>query len=207
MDLKDCSAEALEVAVDFMYGIKVPARFTELCELLHLAELFMMENLSEIVVGRLAKELTTDNYLQVSQTAEMYNMENLIDKCATFIHDQLGNNVEWEKMGKLSKVMAAFGKVTMKKKKSSCAECMTMCPSNFETDKLYGDYVKSIVKNGSRVRARLDVINSGKTASVGSKGTVSIINDNQITVEFFGNDRIISFTGSEQVGQYLHLLA
>ena len=58
MELKDCSPDVLDIAVNFMYGIKVPKYFTKLRELLHLAELFMMGNLAEFVVQRLAKELT-----------------------------------------------------------------------------------------------------------------------------------------------------
>ena len=116
MDLKDCSAEALDVAVNFMYGIKVPDQFTQLCHLLHLSELFMMENLTEVVVQRLTKEVTKDNYLEVSQTAELFSKENLINKCAVFLYEH--ENVEWDEMAKLPKVMAAFGKlhVVMKKK-------------------------------------------------------------------------------------------
>ena len=45
MVLKDCSAEALIVAVNFIYGISVPEDFTQYGDLLHLAELFQMENL------------------------------------------------------------------------------------------------------------------------------------------------------------------
>ena len=52
LKLEDCSAEALSVAVDFMYGIAIPLDFTELSELLYIANLFMMENLAEVVVQR-----------------------------------------------------------------------------------------------------------------------------------------------------------
>ena len=103
MELKDCSADALNVAVNFMYGIKVPEHFTQLPELLHLAELFLMGNLSDVVVERLAKELTKDNYLEISKTAELYNKDSLISKCALFVYDQMADNVDWEVMGKLPK--------------------------------------------------------------------------------------------------------
>ena len=52
MELKDCSVEALKVAVNFMYGINIPEAFDEHGELLHLADLFMMENLKEVVVEK-----------------------------------------------------------------------------------------------------------------------------------------------------------
>ena len=117
MELKDCSADALDVAVNFMYGIEVPKEFTDLRDLLHLAEQFMMENLTEVVVQRLDKELTKENYLEVSKIAEMYNKDSLINKCALFVYDHMADlNVEWGEMGKLSNVMAAFGKIAMIKK-------------------------------------------------------------------------------------------
>ena len=78
----------------------------------------MMENLAEIVVERLGKELTKDNYLKVSQTAEMYNKESFIEKRALFVYKHMADNdVEWEKMGKLSNVMTAFGKIATKQKR------------------------------------------------------------------------------------------
>merc|ERR1719239_1926356 len=42
IELKDCSSKALEVAVDFMYGINIPKNFTKLRELLHIAVTFQM---------------------------------------------------------------------------------------------------------------------------------------------------------------------
>ena len=156
MELKECSADALNVAVNFMYGIKVPEHFTQLPELLHLAELFLMGNLSEVVVERLAKELTKDNYLEISKTAELYNKDSLISKCALFVYDQMADNVDWEVMGKLPNVMAAFGKIAMKQKSSS------NCPKHgngivkrredFASDDLFGDYVGSVLKPNSEVR-------------------------------------------------------
>ena len=58
LKLEDCSAEALSVAVDFMYGIAIPMDFTGLSELLYISNLFMMENLAEVVGQRfvVAKE-------------------------------------------------------------------------------------------------------------------------------------------------------
>ena len=70
MVLQDCSIEALNVAVNFMYGMNVPEDFTQYGDLLHLAELFMMENLKEVVVERLANNLSKGNYLETSKTAE-----------------------------------------------------------------------------------------------------------------------------------------
>ena len=115
MVLKDCSAEALNVAVDFMYGIQVPEDFTQYGDLLHLAELFMMENLKEAVVERLATNLSKENYLETSKFAELYNATGLIEQCAHFVHEEMSDSdeIDWKEMGKLPSVMAAFGKKAM----------------------------------------------------------------------------------------------
>ena len=115
INLKDCSVVALEVAVNFMYGIQVPEEFTELCELLNLAEMFMMENLAEVVIHRLNEEITEENYLEVCKIAEMYNKENLINKCALFVINQIGEeDAKWEVLEKLNKVLVAISKNAMK---------------------------------------------------------------------------------------------
>ena len=118
MELKDCSAEALHVAVNFMYGINIPEDFKEHGELLHLAELFMMDNLKEVIEERLEKALSKLNYLETSQLAELYSNTSLITKCGHFVFEEFDDGAEsnWEEMGKLPKVMIAFGKRAMKGK-------------------------------------------------------------------------------------------
>merc|ERR1719222_429532 len=112
MEIKECSAGALHVAVNFMYGINIPEEFKEYGELIHLAELFIMDNLKEVVEERLEKDLTKANYLEISQIADLYSNTNLITKCGHFIFEQFGDSdeINWEEMGKLTKVMTAFGK-------------------------------------------------------------------------------------------------
>ena len=111
INLKDCSLVALEVAVNFMYGIEVPEKFTELSELFHLSEMFMIENLTEVVIQRLNEEITEENYLEVCKIAEMYNKENLINKCALFVINQVGEeDVRWEVLEKLNKVLVAISR-------------------------------------------------------------------------------------------------
>ena len=111
MNLKDCSLIAVEVAVNFMYGIEVPEKFTELPELFHLSEMFMIENLTEVVIQRLNEEITAENYLEVCKIAEMYNKENLINKCALFVINQVGEeDASWEVLKKLNNVMVAISR-------------------------------------------------------------------------------------------------
>jgi len=144
MELKECSAEALHVAVNFMYGINIPEDFKEHGELLHLAELFMMDNLKEVIEELLAKPLTKLNYLEICQLAELYSNSSLIPKCGNLIYEEFGKSdeINWEEMGKLPKVMIAFGKRAMKGK-----EDMQVFKKreDFASDQLYGEYIRQNV--------------------------------------------------------------
>ena len=116
MELKDCSFEALEVAVDFMYHQPIPNGFSDNIELLHLADMLMMDDLKEETAARLARMLSEANYLEISYAAEVYHAESLISECAEFVMEKVVN-VNWEEMGKHPKVMAAFGKRVQEEKK------------------------------------------------------------------------------------------
>ena len=158
MEFKDCSVEALNVAVNFMYSISIPGDFTEHGELLHLADLFMMEDLKEVVVERLAKDLAKANYLEISQVAELYNVDSLINKCANFVFEKMNDRdeINWKEMVKLPRVMAAFGKRTMKGKGEYMPWRVLKKREDFESDDLYGKFVMQTVENGMVVRMRQD---------------------------------------------------
>ena len=98
-----------------MYGILIPHNFKEGTGLFCLADLLMMESLKQGAVEHLAENLTTENYLETSQTAELHSVENSMNICAEFIFEKV-NNVNWEKMEKLPKVMSAFVKIAKKEK-------------------------------------------------------------------------------------------
>ena len=149
--LEDCSAEALSVAVDFMYGINIPVDFTGLRELLHIADLFMMENLTEVVVKRFV--VTKENYLEVSQAAAVYNTDSLVSKCVDFVYENIGEGLKWEEIGKLSKVMAAFGE---RAKGKNCLVKLKAVKKrkDFATERLYAEFVYEAVQKDSLVRVR-----------------------------------------------------
>jgi len=118
IEFKDFTAEALAIAVDFMYGIPIPENFKEGGELLRLADLLMMETLKLEAGDILVGNLTTENYLEASQTAEMYYVENLVTSCAKFVFENV-REVNWEEMEKLSKVMSAFVKIAKEEKEKT----------------------------------------------------------------------------------------
>ena len=107
MELKSCSFGALEVAVNFMYHCPIPHGFSEYIELLHLTDMFMMDDLKEETAAQLARNLSEENYLETSQAAELYHAESLILECADFVLENVVN-VNWEEMGKLPKVVSAM---------------------------------------------------------------------------------------------------
>jgi len=179
MELKECSAEVLHVAVNFMYGINIPEGFKEYDELLRLADLFMMDNLKEVIDERLAKALTKSSYLEISQLAELYSHTNLITKCGDFVFEEFGDSdeINWEEMVKLPKVMAAFGKRAMKGKKNRVATKYFKKKEDFASEELYGEYVMQNVGKGSVVRLLENIHLFGDLmglvmASVGDLATV-----------------------------------
>ena len=107
MELKSCSFGALEVAVNFMYHQPIPNGFSGNIELLHLADMFMMNDLKEEAATQLARILSEENYLETSQAAELYHAESLISECAEFVLENVVK-VNWEEVGKLPKVISAM---------------------------------------------------------------------------------------------------
>jgi len=200
MEIKDCSVEALKVVVNFMYGINIPEDFDEHGELLHLAELFMMANLKEVVVEKLAKALSKSNYLEISQIAELYNTSSLINKCAHFVFEEMSDcdEINWEDMGKLSKVITAFGKRAIKGKGISVANEVAYVKKrdDFDSDELYGEFVGQNVVKGSVVCLREDC---GEGLNMGDLGTVV----SQKPCPGFGPLLKLIFSGRE-VGLFSH---
>ena len=66
MEVKEFSYDVLSTAVDFIYGIDIPEEFDDaedLESLLHVGDLYLMENLKDAVGSRIAKDLNEDNAL------------------------------------------------------------------------------------------------------------------------------------------------
>lgn len=158
MDIKECSVSVLHVAVNFMYGINIPEEFKEYRDLIHLADLFMMDNLKEVIEERLEKALSKANYLEISQIADLYSNTSLITKCGNFMYEEFGDGdeINWEEMGKLTKVMTAFGKSAMKAKEGGVPLKVMNKREDFASDEAYGKYVVQNVEKGSVVRLRQD---------------------------------------------------
>ena len=91
MEVQEFSYDVVSKAVDFIYGIDIPEEFDDaedLESLLHVGDLYLMENLKDAVGARIAMDLNEDNALDYAQLAEKFKATKLSAKCAEFI---LGN--------------------------------------------------------------------------------------------------------------------
>ena len=66
VEVEECSHHVLSTIIDFMYGIALPEvnSFEDLCTLLAMADLYLMEGLKDAVAPFLAKLLTMNNILE-----------------------------------------------------------------------------------------------------------------------------------------------
>ena len=90
LEVTEFSYEVLSAAVDFMYGIELPEDFNskdDLKNLLHLADLYLMDKLKNAVSNRISKDLNTENIFDTSELADTFRSVALTEQCATFIFD------------------------------------------------------------------------------------------------------------------------
>ena len=72
-EVTEFSYEVLNTAIDFMYGIEIPATFNkadDLSSLPHLADFYMMEDLKGAASFLIAEGLNTQNVFDLSHLAE-----------------------------------------------------------------------------------------------------------------------------------------
>ena len=114
MEVKEFSFEVLSTAVDFMYGIDIPEDFYNidvLTSLLHMADLYLMEDLKDAVGFLIAKDLNKENVFDTSQLADKFRAVALSEKCAEFFFDN-ATTIEDEKLAEMKEgvVMASLAK-------------------------------------------------------------------------------------------------
>ena len=114
IDVNEFSYEVLSIAVDFMYGIEIPESFNkseDLKSLLHLADLYLMEDLKTAAGLLIAGGLNKDNVFDVSLLADKFKAEALRNKCVDYLFDN-ASSIDGEKFSVLSEgaVMASLAK-------------------------------------------------------------------------------------------------
>ena len=114
INVSEFSFEVLSIAVDFMYGIEIPESFNkseDLKSLLHLADLYLMEDLKTAAGLLIACGLNKDNVFDVSLLADKFRAEALRNKCVDYLFDN-ASSIDGEKFSVLSEgaVMASLAK-------------------------------------------------------------------------------------------------
>ena len=114
LEVTEFSYEVLSTAVDFMYGIEIPEDFNnrdDLKSLLHLADLYLMEDLKDVAGSLIGKDLNTENIFDTSLLADKFRAVTLADQCAMFLYDN-HRAIEDEKMAEMKEgtVMAVLAK-------------------------------------------------------------------------------------------------
>ena len=189
MDVKEFSIEVLSTAVDFMYGIEIPDDFSnrdDLKSLLHMADLFLMENLKDAAGSRIAKDLNMENLFEISQLAEKFRAVALSERWAEFL---LANatTIEDEKLAEIKEgavIMASLVKqVVMESKKQQKRDSwMTRlfgAKKEFKRQEDFGSvgeyrcYVKSMIKNTMLVSCNQSSTWSGTKIEDGHVGIVT----------------------------------
>merc|ERR1719260_176671 len=83
MQVEEFSYEVLSAAVDFMYGIEIPEEFNKVEDLrsvLHLADLYLMEDLKDAAGFLISKTLNKENICDISQFASKFRAMLLNDE-------------------------------------------------------------------------------------------------------------------------------
>ena len=92
--VEECTSFVLARVIDFMYDIKLSDElsYEDLKTVLAMADLYMMEDLKDVVGSIIAhKQTTKDNILEISQMAEKHNAQKLKELCCKFIFQNIKN--------------------------------------------------------------------------------------------------------------------
>merc|ERR1712013_581041 len=143
MEVKEFSYEVLSVAVDFMYGIEIPEEFDneeDLKSLVHMADLYLMEDLKDAAGFLIGKTLNQDNVFDISKFADKFGAMLLSDQCVNFFYDNHtsfgDDNFALMKDGT---VMAALAMKMMKESKNSWMTKLFGDKPDFKRREGFGD--------------------------------------------------------------------
>ena len=192
-EAKDFSHEVLSTAVDFMYGIDIPEDFKDLNDLkslLHLADLYLMEDLKDAVGSRIGDKLEQDNIMETVQLAEKFRAMELSDKCADFLLDKIDALGE-EELANMSPgvVLSTVGRKAMSELKSKGRWMEKLLGgrvefkrlADFETEEIYKGYVMTQLLPKMLVRFN---VNSYADMKEGEIGIVVGKDINSVQVNF-----------------------
>ena len=161
IDVQECSYDVLCTITNFMYGIALPEvnSFEDLCTLLAMADLYLMEGLKDAVAPFLAKLLTMNNILEVSTMAEQHAAIKLQELCCHFILSSIGS-LGTSLMDALCKAMPFLGQASLRKQAivskfpnlNNYQMAFFKGRSDFSSDVDYQIYVKANIRPNMIVR-------------------------------------------------------
>ena len=161
IDVQECSYDVLCTIINFMYGIALPEvnSCEDLCTLLAMADLYLMEGLKDAVAPFLAKLLTMNNILEISTMAEQHAAIKLQELCCHFILSSIGS-LGTSLMDALCKAMPFLGQASLRKQAiaskfpnlNNYQMAFFKGRSDFSSDVDYQIYVKANIKPNMIVR-------------------------------------------------------
>ena len=187
IDVNEFSYEVLSIAVDFMYGIEIPESFNkseDLKSLLHLADLYLMEDLKTAAGLLIAGGLNKDNVFDVSLLADKFRAEALRNECVDYLFDN-ASSIDGEKFSVLSEgaVMASLAKKFVLETKKPARRPLWITKlfgeepdfkkrEDFASLDGYDDYVVSKIQRGMFVSCRESSHWDGVLVEEGDVGVV-----------------------------------
>ena len=177
MEVEEFSYEVLSTAVDFMYGIEIPEGFNkveDLRSLLHLADLYLMEDLKDAAGFLISKTLNKENIIDISQFADKFRAILLSEQCAEFLFDN-HSSVDDEKLAEMKEgtVMAALAMKMLKEpRRESWVTKLFGDKPDFKWRKDFGslDQYKDYVR--SQIQPRMIVMSNASSNWYNSDYTV-----------------------------------
>jgi len=144
---------AVAIAIDFMYGIEVPAGLGleapgGLAEVLRLADMLLAEELKEEVARLLANHLAVDNYRAICGLAERHQASALAAACARFVAEEV-EAPDWAAIQQAPSVATAMARIAFEKDKE---KKFFKKREDYGSVPAYEDYVRSVVREGTKVR-------------------------------------------------------
>jgi len=118
--IEDCKPEVLDIVVNYMYGIEIPdLDCLRLCQILDIAERFLMPDLKAYVENLAVKILNRSNVKELCAKADMFSCNQLLEACVQFMVKE-GISLDKEEVKKMPDATEAYlgaSKVELDKKK------------------------------------------------------------------------------------------
>merc|ERR1719369_1870183 len=89
VEIGDFTFEIVEAMIHFIYTGIVPKSFTKVRELLKIGEKYQVKSLVDECGKKIMPTISRSNALEIGIYAETYSAQNLVEKCAEFIFDNL----------------------------------------------------------------------------------------------------------------------